>query len=106
MGDVTGAFSLPSSSTEPLPKLFQPTRVGGLQLAHRVIHPPLTRLRANRAGVPTDIVATYYAQRASVRGTLLIAEATSAGPKAGGGPWLPTIFTDEQVAGWKKVPFA
>ena len=101
MGDALSLLTSPSQ--EPLPKLFQPIRVGEMQLTHRVVHPPMTRFRSGHDGVPTDLVATYYAQRASVPGTLLIAEATSIAPKAGQGPWVPGVYTDAQIAGWKKV---
>ena len=44
--------------------LFEPTRAGDLQLANRIAMAPLTRNRSPEA-IPTDLVATYYAQRAS-----------------------------------------
>lgn len=84
-------------------KLFQPIRVGNLSLSHRVVLAPLTRYRADDAHVPLDIVAKYYAQRASVPGSLLISEATTIAPKAGGSANEPGIWSDAQVEGWKKV---
>ena len=42
--------------------LFEPTRAGDLQLANRIAMAPLTRNRSPEA-IPTDLVATYYAQR-------------------------------------------
>ncbi|EJD07822.1 NADH:flavin oxidoreductase/NADH oxidase [Fomitiporia mediterranea MF3/22] len=84
-------------------KLFQPIRVGNMSLTHRVVLAPLTRYRATEAHVPTDIMAEYYAQRASVPGTLLITEATFIAAKAGGYEQVPGIWSDEQVEGWKKV---
>eukprot|EP01038_Epipyxis_sp_PR26KG_P018020 gene18019-biopygen5289 len=55
--------------------LFEPTRAGDLQLANRIAMAPLTRNRSPEA-IPTDLVATYYAQRASAG--LIISEATLA----------------------------
>lgn len=55
-------------------KLFEPLKVGAVQLKHRVIMAPLTRVRSP-AGIPTDVVTKYYEQRAS-DGGLLITEAT------------------------------
>ena len=49
------------------------------------------------------MTAEYYAQRASYPGTLLITEATFIAEEAGGNGNVPGIYTDEQVAGWKKV---
>ncbi|KAH7474129.1 12-oxophytodienoate reductase 1 [Phytophthora ramorum] len=87
-------------------KLFSPLTLGGkknpVQLQHRVVMAPLTRLRTGEEGVPTDLVAEYYTQR-STRGGLLIAEATNISPTARGYFGAPGLFTSEQVAGWKKV---
>ncbi|EJD07844.1 NADH:flavin oxidoreductase/NADH oxidase [Fomitiporia mediterranea MF3/22] len=84
-------------------KLFQPIRVGHLNLAHRIVFAPLTRFRADDAHVPTDIMVEYYTQRASVPGTLLIAEGTVIAARAGGIGNVPGIWSDAQVQGWKKV---
>ncbi|KAL5532379.1 hypothetical protein ACEPAF_5949 [Sanghuangporus sanghuang] len=84
-------------------KLFQPIKVGNLQLSHRIVLAPLTRFRADDAHVPTDIMTEYYAQRASVPGTLLITEATPVAAKAAGQPNTPGIWNDAQIEGWKKV---
>ncbi|KAL5483542.1 hypothetical protein ACEPAI_8774 [Sanghuangporus weigelae] len=84
-------------------KLFQPIRVGNLQLSHRVVLPALTRYRNDDAYVPTDLMAKYYRQRASTPGTLLITEATFIAPKAGGIDNFPGIWSDAQVEAWKKV---
>ncbi|EPQ51196.1 NADH flavin oxidoreductase/NADH oxidase [Gloeophyllum trabeum ATCC 11539] len=84
-------------------KLFQPTQVGELNLQHRVVMAPLTRLRADDQHVPTDLMAEYYAQRASVPGTLLITEATFIALKAGGYPNVPGIWSADQIRGWKKI---
>ena len=91
---------MPASNTSAL---FQPIRVGDITLAHRVVLAPLTRLRNDDDHVPTDLVAEYYAQRASVPGTLLITEATYIAPQASGMPNAPGIWSDAQIAAWKKV---
>ncbi|KAH8110944.1 NADH:flavin oxidoreductase/NADH oxidase [Phellopilus nigrolimitatus] len=77
--------------------LFQPVRVGALALQHRVVYAPTTRFRADDAHVPADAMAAYYAQRASVPGTLLIAEATLVAAKAGGVDNAPGIWSAAQV---------
>lgn len=86
-----------------LPKLFTPVKIGNATLKHRVVMAPLTRFRANAKHVPTALMKEYYAQRASTPGTFIIAEATFIAPQAGGGPHVPEIYTDEQVAAWKEV---
>ncbi|KAH7929176.1 FMN-linked oxidoreductase [Leucogyrophana mollusca] len=85
------------------PALFQPIKVGDLTLQHRVVLAPLTRLRAYASHVPGPQAATYYAQRASTPGTLLITEATFISHDAGGYGNVPGIYTEEQIKGWKEI---
>ncbi|PVF97963.1 putative NADPH2 dehydrogenase chain OYE2 [Serendipita vermifera] len=84
-------------------ELFSPIRVGRLDLAHRVILAPLTRLRADSAHIHGDLAVTYYGQRASTPGTLLITEATFIAPEASGMNGVPGIWSREQITAWKKV---
>lgn len=84
-------------------KLFAPVRVGRMELKHRIAMAPLTRLRADDNHVQLPIAQEYYAQRASVPGTLLIAESTLISPAHGGVPHAPAIWNNEQIEGWKKI---
>ncbi|KAJ6099794.1 NADH-dependent flavin oxidoreductase [Penicillium canescens] len=84
-------------------KLFSPLQVGACQLQHRVIMAPLTRFRSNEDYVPIPAAKEYYTQRASVPGTLIIAEATYISPKAAGYPNAPGIWSAEQIARWKEI---
>ena len=82
--------------------LFQPLEWAGLTLPNRVVMAPLTRSRAGQPGdVPTELMAEYYAQRASAG--LIVSEATNISPIAKGYVFTPGIFTPEQVAGWGRV---
>ncbi len=85
--------------SEPL--LFQPYQLGEITLANRVVMAPLTRNRAAAGLVPSPFAAEYYAQRASAG--LIIAEATQVSAQAQGYQDTPGIYSDEQVAGWRKV---
>ena len=88
-----------------MPTLFDPIRLGDLDLPNRIIMAPLTRMRANpETRTPTDLVAEQYAQRASAG--LILAEATSVEPMGVGYMGTPGIWSDEQVAGWKRVTAA
>jgi NADPH2 dehydrogenase len=87
------------------PKLFQPTLLGDIELSHRVVFAPATRFRADANHAPLPHVAEYYAQRASTSGSLLISEATYIAARAGGYPHAPGIWSEEQIAAWKKVCF-
>ncbi|KZV59131.1 NADH:flavin oxidoreductase/NADH oxidase [Peniophora sp. CONT] len=84
-------------------KLFQPIRVGTVQLAHRVVMSPMTRNRNTADHVPTDLVLEYYTQRAAKPGTLIITEATIIADKASGQEFVPGIWSDKQVEEWKKI---
>ena len=83
--------------------LFQPLRVGAVNVQHRVVMAPLTRFRANKAHIHGELAKTYYEQRASVPGTLIISEASIIAPQAGGYANVPGIWSDAQIAGWKPV---
>ena len=54
--------------------LFDSIKVGRLTCPNRIWMAPLTRGRGTRDHVPTDLMATYYSQRASAG--LIITEAT------------------------------
>ncbi|VVO57961.1 alkene reductase [Pseudomonas fluorescens] len=81
--------------------LFSPTHMGALQMANRIVMAPVTRSRMADDGVPNEIHAIYYAQRASAG--LIIAEATNISAQGRGYAMTPGIWSQEQVAGWKKV---
>jgi N-ethylmaleimide reductase len=82
--------------------LFQQVKLGRYTLPHRVIMAPLTRSRARQPGnVPTLLMASYYAQRASA--ALIISEATQVSMQGQGYAWTPGIHSQEQVEGWRVV---
>ncbi|KAK5046429.1 hypothetical protein LTR84_008232 [Exophiala bonariae] len=85
-------------------KLFQPLKLGRQTLHNRVALAPMTRFRASDSHVPLlPMVSTYYTQRASEPGTLLITEGTFISPRAGGYANVPGIYNDEQIAAWRTV---
>ncbi len=82
--------------------LFEPIKVGDVELANRIVMAPLTRNRANpETDAVTDLTAEYYRQRAGAG--LIITEATQISPQGKGYAWTPGIYSDAQVAGWRKV---
>ncbi|MDD1619174.1 MAG: alkene reductase [Methylococcaceae bacterium] len=80
--------------------LHTPINIGPYHLPNRIVMAPLTRMRAPD-NIPTDLMATYYAQRASAG--LIISEATQISPQGVGYPATPGIHNELQVAGWKKI---
>ncbi|MFI6858597.1 alkene reductase [Streptomyces sp. NPDC050421] len=82
-------------------RLFDSARLGGLVLANRLVMAPLTRNRAGAGGVPGELMATHYAQRAGAG--LIIAEATTPNAVGQTYPHIPGIHTPAQVSGWRRV---
>jgi 2,4-dienoyl-CoA reductase-like NADH-dependent reductase (Old Yellow Enzyme family) len=81
--------------------LWQPFKIGRVELPHRLAMAPLTRSRANADGTPGPLAATYYGQRASLG--LVITEGTQPSADGQGYPNTPGIHTPEQIAGWREV---
>jgi 2,4-dienoyl-CoA reductase-like NADH-dependent reductase (Old Yellow Enzyme family) len=81
--------------------LFDPLKVGDLELPNRIVMAPLTRCRASAGRVPNALMAEYYAQRASAG--LILSEATSVSSQGVGYPDTPGIWSSEQVEGWKQI---
>ena len=88
--------------------LFDPIQLGDYHLkTHhlktRIFMAPMTCARTGPAGIPNQLVATYYAQRASA--DLIISEATAVHPRGDGWPGAPGIYSDKQQAGWTAVAY-
>lgn len=83
-------------------RLFAPTAVGPYALSHRVVMAPLTRMRSDPGDIPSDLMVEYYAQRAS-EGGLIISEATPVSIRGYGYAGAPGIYSDSQIAGWRRV---
>ncbi|KAL7412714.1 hypothetical protein BDY24DRAFT_88258 [Mrakia frigida] len=91
----------PSSSSVAASRLFSPVKLGAHKSIHRVALAPLTRMRTDPSNqVVSELVGTYYEQRAS-EGGLLISESCFISVESGGWPMVPGIWTPEQTAGWK-----
>ena len=81
--------------------LFDPLHFGDIDVSNRIAMAPLTRNRAAAGQVPTPLMVTYYAQRASAG--LIIAEATQISPEGQGYLDTPGIYSPAQVAAWRAV---
>jgi len=81
-------------------KLFETYDLNGIELNNRMVMAPMTRSRADNAEhMATELIARYYAQRASAG--LIISEGTFISPEAVGVVNVPGIYNQQQVAGWK-----
>jgi N-ethylmaleimide reductase len=84
-------------------KLFTPVQIGPITLNHRVVMAPLTRSRSVQpGGIPGDLMLEYYGQRVS-DGGYMISEATAISVTARGWFGAPGMYSDQQVAGWRKI---
>ncbi|WVQ95430.1 hypothetical protein IAU59_002527 [Kwoniella sp. CBS 9459] len=84
-------------------KLFSPIKLGDMELKHRVVMAPMTRLRGDpHTAVPSPLTANYYARRAT-DGGLIISEALT--PSKEGKAWNGStgIWSQEQIVAWKNV---
>lgn len=81
--------------------LLSPITIGNYNLKNRIFMAPMTRCRCVVDNVPNEMMARYYAQRASAG--LIITEATQISTRGIGYPYTPGIHTPAQVEGWKQV---
>ncbi|MFE5620860.1 alkene reductase [Streptomyces virginiae] len=81
---------------------FDPIVLGGKPLTSRIAMAPMTRSRAYGPGAePTELMATYYAQRAGAG--LIVTEGIQPSPVGQGYPDTPGLHSAGQVAGWRQV---
>ena len=93
-----------SSATGPLPAhhmLLTPARLGSVELPNRILMAPMSRMRAADDGTPSEMMADFYAQRATAG--LIISEGTF--PTALGRAYLnqPGLHTCAHQRGWSGV---
>lgn len=81
-------------------KILDSFEKNGFRLKNHIVMAPMTRSRAI-GNTPNDLMATYYEQRAGAG--LIITEGTSPSPGGLGYARIPGIYSQEQMAGWKKV---
>lgn len=83
-------------------RLFTPFNLGVIDVSHRVVHAPMTRLRSEPDDTPSRMMVEYYRQRASTGG-LVITESSHPSYDSRGYIGAPGIYTDRHVEGWKKI---
>lgn len=85
--------------------LFDPLRLGDIEIASRVVMAPLTRNRAGAGRVPTALAVEYYGQRANpaTGAGLIVTEGVQVDPLGQGYLDTPGMYSPEQVAAWRPV---
>jgi len=81
--------------------LFESFPLGKFTLRNRLVMNPMTRCRADAAGVVGPLVAEYYAQRASAG--LIISEGTAPSANGKGYARIPGLWNSAQVQAWQTV---
>ncbi|WP_299139413.1 alkene reductase [uncultured Tateyamaria sp.] len=81
--------------------LFEPGKMGDIDVKNRVFMAPLTRNRAHPDGTPHQLAVEYYTQRASAG--LIISEGVQIVPMAKGYVNTPGIHNAKQIAAWKDI---
>jgi 2,4-dienoyl-CoA reductase-like NADH-dependent reductase (Old Yellow Enzyme family) len=87
----------------PIEKLFDPVKLGGLELRNRTVMAPMTR-RMSPGGVPNAEVASYYVRRAQAEVALIMTEGLEIGHKASVyHPGIPNFYRDDALAAWAPI---
>jgi N-ethylmaleimide reductase len=81
--------------------LFAPFMLGDITLANRIVMAPMTRSRADRGGLATPQMVTYYRQRAGAG--LIITESTLVSEQGVGYPFTPGLFGAVHAQRWRAV---
>jgi len=82
-------------------KLFEPYKLGNIELKNRIVMAPMTRSRAVTNNSPNELIAQYYGQRAGAG--LIITEGTSPSANGLGYQRIPGAYSREQAQGWELV---
>ena len=80
--------------------IFEPATVGSIKLNNRIAMAPMTRAR-NADGIPNNNTALYYSQRSGAG--LIVTEGTAISETSKGVLYIPGLYEEKQIEGWKKV---
>ena len=83
--------------------LFEPLKINSMELKNRVVMCPMGTNFAEESGMPTDVMAAYYGERAKGGTGLIIVEQTVVQPSGKWSKRAAGLWDDKFVAGWKKA---
>jgi N-ethylmaleimide reductase len=81
--------------------LFETFSMGNRTLRNRLVMNPMTRCRADEAGLANALMAEYYAQRAGAG--LIITEGIAPSANGKGYARIPGLWSEAHVESWKPV---
>ncbi|HEV2537860.1 MAG TPA: bifunctional salicylyl-CoA 5-hydroxylase/oxidoreductase [Streptosporangiaceae bacterium] len=102
VADMDRWFASASGSVEVRPPMFQPFRLGGLELANRVIVSPMDMYSA-RDGVPGDFHLVHLGSKALGGAGLVMTEMVCVSPEGRITPGCTGIYTAEQEESWSRI---
>ena len=99
---VTSLGTSPEVSPEPRPPMFQPFRLGNLELANRVIVSPMDMYSA-RDGVPGDFHLVHLGGKALGGAGLVMTEMVCVSPAGRITPGCTGIYAAGQEESWRRI---
>jgi anthraniloyl-CoA monooxygenase len=96
------AASVPGSAPDVRPPMFQPFRLGGLELANRVVVSPMDMYSA-RDGVPGDFHLVHLGGKALGGAGLVMTEMVCVSPSGRITPGCTGLYTPEQEESWRRI---
>jgi anthraniloyl-CoA monooxygenase len=100
-GSGSGSGSA-SASAEVRPPMFQPFRLGGLELANRVVVSPMDMYSA-RDGVPGDFHLVHLGSKALGGAGLVMTEMVCVSPSGRITPGCTGMYSAEQEESWRRI---
>src|ERR1700737_3883814 len=99
-GQATAVSARGPNGVQQSDLLFQPVKVGPLELKNRIVMAPMTRAMSP-GGVPGENVARYYGRRAENDVGLIITEGSFISPEtAAHDRNAPRFYGDDALKGW------
>ncbi len=86
----------------PVPPMFTPYRLRGLQLKNRVVMSPMAQYSC-RDGLPDDYYLVHLGARALGGAGLIFTEMTCVAPDARISPGCAGLWNDQQEAAWRRI---
>ncbi len=105
LADLEKTFAQAALGTpviEPLPPMFTPFRLRGMDLRNRVVMSPMAMYSATD-GVPDDFHLVHYGARALGGAGLIITEMTCVSPEGRITPGCTGIWNDQQAEAWGRI---
>ncbi|MDP3967268.1 MAG: bifunctional salicylyl-CoA 5-hydroxylase/oxidoreductase [Nocardioides sp.] len=101
-GLMQAEFARHQGTAEDAPAMFQPVRIGELELKNRVVLSPMDMYSA-QAGMPDEFHLVHLGSKALGGAGLVMTEMTCVSPEGRITPGCPGIWTDEQRDAWQRV---